>query len=252
MNEALRLAYLDAMGITVWLPRADAETGVAAEDPVAGLAPPASLRIDEPPAAGAIRDDAAPDALAALRGALGGARRDTRAPPAEPAVPARRPVPQAGARIAAPTLLMASAGGILFVGDAAPEATLPLVADLLASLLFALRGERQRVRAEPFAPPGALLDASSVREAILGRVARLSEGAAFDTVILFGAAASAAMLGWDARRHAERTRDAQRIDGIDAPVRVTLGLGEVLEQPLLKRAMWDDLRALARPAAAAH
>lgn len=251
MNEALRLAYLEAMGIPVWVPR----SAVVAPSPAATAAAPVAVVASAPVAAPAaaearpVVDASPPSALAGVREQLRG--RAAAAPPAAQAAPPSVRKPQAtppAAANAAQSLRLAQAAGILFIDDAAGDARGDNAAELLGALVFALCGARLALELETLVAPAGPMQ---LHDVLLGRLARLARSEPVAHIVLTGAGAAALLLGWDSAGFAARDRQAQAVAGSQAPCWVTLGLCQMLDEPVCKRVVWADLAGLRAALAAA-
>lgn len=233
MEESLRLAYLAAMDIPVWLLRAADPHPVELEPahPAPAPAPAESLETVAPARAHRARDllgDSAPVRPAASRAA---ASRE-------------RAVAQAPAVAQACALLLVPTGYTLFIDQAPPQGRERRVLDLLAALAIAIGGEQVAAQSYPFAwpPQGVSYDPAQARDAVCGMLVKLRESTRFDQVIVMGERAAALLLGWDGAQYRAREPRSQRIIGIDVPLLVTHSAAELLENPLLKRVVWSEIQ----------
>lgn len=237
MEEGLRLAYLAAMDIPVWLLRGSEPVALPGEEP----APPAQL----PPArerAGPAPSGAGPARLArellgedsAPRGAV------PRAAPPERAGAAARP-----AAAPQPSLLLVEAGRLLFIEQAGDAGGDRRAVELIGAIALALAGERVAPRVQRFdlQALGALADRAAARDVLLGRLTKLGESQTLEHVVLLGQRPAALLLGWDETRFAERIARVQRVPGLEPGVLVTLSCAQMLADPVLKGAVWQELCA---------
>lgn len=237
MEESLRLAYLAAMDIPVWLLRAadphPVELEPAHPAPAPAPAPAESLETVAPARAHRARDllgDSAPVRPAAPRAAASRER-----------VVAQAPAP---AEAQACALLLVPTGHTLFIDQAPPQGRERRVLDLLAALAIAIGGEQVAALPYPFAwpPQGVSYDPAQARDAVCGMLAKLRETTRFDQVIVMGEQAAALLLDWDGAQYRAREPRSQRIIGIDVPLLVTHSAAELLENPLLKRVVWSEIQ----------
>lgn len=224
MEERLRLAYLAAMDIPVWLLRAADPAQLEDEhvQPVP-VATPAGHRARD------LLDNSAPPRIAPPRAVTERARS----------------VPQGPAEQSACALLLVPAGYTLFVDQAPPRGSERRVLELIAALSVAIGGERAALQPHPFAwpPRGVAHDRAQARDAVFGMMAKLRETRRFEQVIVMGEQAAALLLGWTGEQYRAREPRSQRVPGIDTPLLVTHSAAELLENPLLKRASWAEIQA---------
>ena len=234
MEESLRLAYLAAMDIPVWLLRAadplQLEPELADSAPASAHAEPVEAVV--------------PARMHRARDLLDGSTplRTT----AFPAVASReRVVAQAPGEAQACALLLVPTGCTLFIDQAPPQGRERRVLDLLVALANAIGGERVAAQPHPFEwpPQGVSYDPAQARDAVFGLLAKLRESTRFDRVIVMGEQAAALLLGWNGAQYRARESRSQRINGIDAPLLVTHSAIELLENPLLKRVLWSEIQA---------
>ena len=244
MDEALRRAYLAAMDIPVWLLR-DAEDPLG-EFLAAEAAPAPTVTAAGAPASRspeASRGQAATQqgqhARAILR-ELG----DTTAPVRRSA-PAGHIVAPAGAvartGVERVHLLFAAFGGTLFIDDSADERPSRQQQELLGALGFVLEREKLQPELYPFRwPPHPERAAGEVRDAVMGRLAKLAESMALKRLVLMGERSAALVLG------APDVPDAApRIHRLERPACVALlipSLATMLSDPEAKRRAWQVLR----------
>lgn len=240
MEESLRLAYLAAMDIPVWLLRGS-EVAASAPAPVPEAAP--SVQGLPPPAAPAAEAPAARFARDLLgadepRGAAAVARATARGKPA-----AR--VPERPAADVPPSLLLVSAGRFLFIDQASDAAADRRTVELLGALALALGGERVTPRAQGFdlQALGAAGDRARARDVLLGRLAKLSETESFEHLVLLGPGPAGLLLGWDAARYAGRVPHVHRVPGLEPGVLVTVSSAQMFADPAQKRVAWEELGA---------
>jgi len=249
MDEGLRLAYLAAMDIPVWLQR-DSTPAEPGEDP---LAPPPVIRAEAAVAAAPAPEPVAVPAVARrLASDLLGvsATREGRNSRVEPRVqpPARvvapRPVP-----VESIALLLLGAGSLLFIDEALTPDLNRRAAELLGAIARALGSAQPESQPQVFEwpPPGAALSQSSPREALIGRLAKLRESSPLQHIVIMGERPAALLLGWDGERFAARRAQLHQMPGAPEGVVVTLSCAAMLADPLLKRRVWADL-APVRPA----
>ena len=214
MEEGLRLAYLAAMDVPVWLLRGSEAVPVFDEEP-----PPAREQaVPVAPDTGPAR--LARDLLGEDSGPRAGVTRT--ATPERTGAPAR-----SAPRVAAqptPSLLLVEAGRYLFI-EASSEPVVP-------------RAQRFDLQAL-----GALADRAQARDVLLGRLARLGESQTVEHVVLLGERPAAVLLGWDEARFAGRIARVQRVPGLEPGVLVTLSCAQMLAEPELKRTVWQELCA---------
>ena len=232
MEESLRLAYLAAMDIPVWLLRAADPLQVEFEPTHPAPVHAEPLETVAPVRAHRARDllgDSAPLRPAASRAA---ASRE-------------RPVAQTPAVAQACALLLVPTGHTLFIDQAPAQGRERRVLDLLAALAIAIGGEQVAALPCPFAwpPQGVGYDPAQARDAVFGMLAKLRESTRFDQVIVMGEQAAALLLGWNGTQYRAREPRSLRITGIDAPLLVTHSTAELLENPLLKRVLWSEIQA---------
>lgn len=253
MDEALRLAYLAAMDIPVWVPRgtdgvkAGAQSRAQEVEPAGFAGAPAPPILPEPVTT-ARAPDAAPGRLA--RELLGpdpahgpAVVRSASAATVAPQVPAGEPLASGVTRV--PVLLLVMAGRHLFIDEAGDPGRDARVAALATAIAFALSGERVAASMQRFDPlaSGLASDHAGARDLLLGRLAKLTEGADVEHVVLLGAVAAGVLLGWDAHAYAQRVPLAQRVAGLQCGVLVTLAADAMLRDPALKADAWRELCA---------
>ena len=233
MDEGLRLAYLAAMDVPVWLLR--------------GSEP---LPVEEPPEAVAREMRAPPVPVTAPpgRSALELLGADA-APVARAARPAQeRPAPRAPARPAAaeaPSLLLVTAGRLLFIDEALDATADRRATELIGSIALALGGARVAARAQrlDLQALGAAADRAGARDMLLGRLTKLAESESFEHLVLLGQRAAALLLGWDQAHFADRVARVHRVPGLEPGILVTVSCAQMLAEPALKRVAWQELGA---------
>lgn len=245
MDEALRLAYLAAMEIPVWVLRGAAEVEVAEAveaEAEPAFAPPVTASV---PAGFGL----APGRLAQeLLGPDGQHRSVPGAGAATPRV--RGKVSPATPAEPVPALLLVVAGRHLFIDQAGDAQRDARVAALAAAIGFALSGERVAASMQRFDPvaSGVAPDRAGARDVLLGWLIKLTESMDPEHLILLGPAAAGLLLGWDERTYAQRVPLVQRVVGLQLGALVTLAADSMLGTPELKRDAWRELCA----ARAAH
>lgn len=238
MEEGLRLAYLAAMDIPVWLLRGSEPAPVSGEEqPLPEAQPPPRERTA--PVAAAAR--LARDLLGAdgpPRGAV------TRAAPPERAGATPRAAPRPAAE-PQPSLLLVEAGRFLFIEASSDDGGDRRAAELIGALALALGGEPVAPRVQRFdlQALGALADRAQARDVLLGRLTKLGESQTFEHVVLLGQRPAAVLLGWDETRFAERIARVQRVPGLEPGVLVTLSCTQMLADAGRKREVWQELSA---------
>ena len=222
MEENLRLAYLAAMDIPVWLLRGAGEHLTVAE-----------------PAAPAVAIASTRTIARNAMNVLG----ETKPVRAAPVVTARAPRAAATDRVAM-KLTFFTAGAFLFVDETVPSSLQRSCADLLGAIAFALGGVRANAELHPFdwPPPGTSVDKAQFRDGVMGRLAKLNQTGEFQRVILMGTEPASLMLDWSASQFGARRAEPQQIAGIAVPVFVTRSSAELLADAKLKREAWRDLR----------
>jgi len=239
VEESLRLAYLAAMDIPVWLLRGEEAVALDAESAPGGSAAPRAR-----PPVHAAAGEAAPRLARELLDDRAGA------PPAAPvpSAPSARATgreraarERAGDRL--PDFLLVSAGRFLFVDEAGTAVDDRRATELVAAIAFALGGERVAARPLRFdwSALGALGDRAQARDVLVGRLTKLLESATVDELVLMGAGPAAVLLDWDAERFAGRGARVQRIAGLEPGVLVTVSCAQMLEDPVQKRVAWEEL-----------
>lgn len=249
MNEVLRLAYLEAMGIPVWVPRVPGETaGVIAEVTLftgmdAEQSGPRNL-------AGQHRRSSAAGRLADELLGDGGVPGAAASPVMRRKTPvARRDAAPATAVAAAgsvtPTLLLVTAGRYLFIDEADDPRRDARVGALAAAIAFALDGERSAASMQRFDPvaSGIAPDRARARDLLLGLLTKLTETADLEHLVVLGANAATALLGWDGQTYLQRRPQVHAVDGLRIGALVTLAADTLLEDPALKAAVWSELSA---------
>lgn len=248
MNEALRLAYLEAMGIPVWVPRVPGETpAVIAEVTLftgmdAERAGPRNLPAQQrrSSAAGRLVDELLGD---------GGVPGAAASPVMQRKIPAARDAAAATAVVAAgtvvPTLLLVTAGRYLFIDEAGDPRRDARVGALAAAIAFALDGERPAASMQRFDPvaSGLAPDRARARDLLLGLLTKLTETTDFAHLIVLGATAATALLGWDGQTYLQRRPQVHAVDGLRIGALVTLAADTLLEDSALKAAAWSELSA---------
>jgi hypothetical protein len=235
MDEGLRLAYLAAMDVPVWLLRGGEPAPVLGEEqpparartaPVAAATGPGRLARE------LLGEDSAPRAGATR--ATTPERTDAPARTA-PRVPVQ---PQ-------PSLLLVEAGRYLFIEASSEQGGDRRVVELIGALALALGGEpvAPRVQRLDLQALGALADRAQARDVLLGRLARRGESQTVEHVVLLGERPAAVLLGWDETRFAGRIARVQRVPGLEAGVLVTLSCAQMLADAGLKREVWQELCA---------
>jgi hypothetical protein len=244
MDESLRRAYLAAMDVPLWIPRdaAEAEAVARASSLVREPVPPAAV------VPGPVRSSAA------ARGG-GSARAQALLDAAPPATPGRvasvvprapRPATVAGERLA---LCFACAGSTLFVDQLPAARADDRARELYGALVFVL----ERAHAQPhlqqfeWPPNGVAWEVAEARDAVLGRIRKITEGAALRRLVLMGPAPARLLFGWSEDEFARRAAAVRRLETLDCAVLVTPAAEELLREPALKRLAWQTLR-LAMPA----
>jgi hypothetical protein len=238
MEEGLRLAYLAAMDIPVWLLRGSEPAPVSGEEQ--------PLPEEQPPP----RERTAPVAVAArlARDLLGadstprGAATRTAPPERAGATPRAAPRPAAEPQ---PSLLLVEAGRFLFIEASSDAGGDRRAAELIGALALALGGEPVAPRVQRFdlQALGALADRAQARDVLLGRLTKLGESQTFEHVVLLGQRPAAVLLGWDETRFAERIARVQRVPGLEPGVLVTLSCAQMLADAGRKREVWQELSA---------
>jgi hypothetical protein len=243
MDEGLRLAYLAAMDIPVWLLRGSAPAEASDEVATAPALtrPEAAAEMAAAPAvvaAPAVKRQLASDLLGDL-GARGSRsnRVETRVQPPVRVV-APRPAPTD-----AVALLLFSAGSLLFIDAAATPDSDRRAGELLGAIARALGSAAAAAQAQLFEwpPAGAALGQASPREALIGRIAKLRESAPLQHIVVMGEGPAGLLLGWDAERFAARAAGPQQLPDVRENLIVTLSCAAMLADPLLKRRVWADL-----------
>jgi hypothetical protein len=241
MEEGLRLAYLAAMDIPVWLLRGSEPAPVSGEEqPLPEEQPPARERTAP------VAPDAGPARLA--RDLLGadstprGAATRTAPPERAGATPRAAPRPAAEPQ---PSLLLVEAGRFLFIEASSDAGGDRRAAELIGALALALGGEPVAPRVQRFdlQALGALADRAQARDVLLGRLTKLGESQTFEHVVLLGQRPAAVLLGWDETRFAERIARVQRVPGLEPGVLVTLSCAQMLADAGRKREVWQELSA---------
>lgn len=241
MDEGLRLAYLAAMDIPVWLLRGSEPVPVFGEEqPLPGDQPPARER-SVPVAAGAGPARLARDLLGEDSGPRAGA---TRAAAPERTGAAPRTAPRVAAQ-PQPSLLLVEAGRYLFIEAATDPGGDRRAVELIGAIALALGGEPVAPRAQrlDLQALGALADRAQARDVLLGRLTKLGEAQTVEHVVLLGERPAAVLLGWDETRFAGRIARVQRVAGLEPGVLVTLSCAQMLADSGLKRAVWRELNA---------
>lgn len=241
MEEGLRLAYLAAMDIPVWLLRGSGPVPMPGEEQaLPGDLPPARERVAAPAA------ETAPARLAReLLGEDNGPRAAvTRSPPPDRAGAAARGAPRPAAQ-PQPSLLLVEAGRFLFIEATSDAGGDRRAVELIGAIALALGGESVTPRAQRFdlQALGALADRAQARDVLLGRLAKLGESQSFEHVVLLGQRPAAVLLEWDETRFAGRIARLQRVPGLEPGVLVTLSCAQMLADPGLKREVWQELSA---------
>ncbi|HQY69693.1 MAG TPA: hypothetical protein PLW13_04665 [Pseudomonadales bacterium] len=235
MEEGLRLAYLAAMDVPVWLLRGSEPVPVFDEEP-----PPAREQ------AAPVAADTGPVRLARdLLGEDSGPRAGvTRAATPERSGAPARTAPRVAAQ-PTPSLLLVEAGRYLFIEASSEQGGDRRVVELIGAIALALGGEPVAPRAQRFdlQALGALADRAQARDVLLGRLARLGESQTVEHVVLLGERPAAVLLGWDEARFAGRIARVQRVPGLEPGVLVTLSCAQMLADAGLKRAVWQELCA---------
>lgn len=242
MDEALRLAYLAAMEIPVWVLRGATETEELPEFPeksvdgISTLTQPLGRPAESAPRR--LFDEllgvSAPQAPAARRAAAGVTSSGEAS--------AARSGSVADGRI--PALLLVSAGQYLIITETGDEGRDRRAATLASAMAFALGGEHPAASMLRFDPEGsAMLGRGAARDMLLGRLARLAESPGYRRVIVLGPVAAHALLGWNEVAYAQRTRTPQRLAGLDADLLVTLAADALLHDPAAKAEAWRELWA---------
>ncbi|HMV72392.1 MAG TPA: hypothetical protein PKZ77_06745 [Pseudomonadales bacterium] len=243
MDESLRLAYLAAMEIPVWVLRGAVEAECAEEAEAApAFVPP--VTVSAPAGFGL-----APGRLA--QELLGPDSQD-RPVTGGVAAAARTRGKASSATVAGPipALLLVMAGRHLFIDEAGDAQRDARVAALAAAIAFALNGERVAASMQRFDPvaSGVAPDRAGARDVLLGWLTKLTESMDPGHLILLGPAAAGLLLGWDERAYAQRVPLVQRVVGLQVGALVTLAADSMLGTPELKRDAWRELCA----ARAAH
>lgn len=235
MEEGLRLAYLAAMDVPVWLLRGSEPAPVLGEEPPPARERTAPVAADTGPARLArelLGEDSVPRT---------GATRATT--PERTGAPART-----APRVAVqpqPSLLLVEAGRYLFIEASSEQGGDRRVVELIGALALAFGGEpvAPRVQRLDLQALGALADRAQGRDVLLGRLARLGESQTVEHVVLLGERPAAVLLGWDEARFAGRIARVQRVPGLEPGVLVTLSCAQMLADSGLKRAVWQELCA---------
>ena len=241
MEEGLRLAYLAAMDIPVWLLRGSEPVPVSGEEqPLPEEQPPARERA-APVAADTGPARLARDLLGAdstPRGAV------TRAAPPERAGATPRAAPRPAAE-PQPSLLLVEAGRFLFIEATSDAGGDRRAVELIGAIALALGGEPVAPRVQRFdlQALGALADRAQARDVLLGRLTKLGESQTFEHVVLLGQRPAAVLLGWDETRFAGRIARVQRVPGLEPGVLVTLSCAQMLADAGRKREVWQELSA---------
>lgn len=241
MEEGLRLAYLAAMDIPVWLLRGSEPAPVSGEEQPLPEAQPSARERAAPVAADTGPARLARDLLGAdstPRGAV------MRASPPERA----GATPRAASRPAAepqPSLLLVEAGRFLFIEASSDAGGDRRAVELIGAIALALGGETVAPRVQRFdlQALGALADRAQARDVLLGRLTKLGESQTFEHVVLLGQRPAAVLLGWDETRFAGRIARVQRVPGLEPGVLVTLSCAQMLADAGRKREVWQELSA---------
>jgi len=245
LPEASRRAYLRAMGIPVWVDRAEAP-----EPAVATLAPQEAkaTKVDSasqprnvpPPSTGVgigVRErlKASMPATSKL-GAPGSSskadaestreRTTVQDSPQNPAIDKQR-VPAAPV-----SLRFFSSSGVVMVTDS--DVSEKTAQQLLSGIVFALIGQNGATDSILFQwpPPGLQVDASETSAAAVSRLAKVRDTSGLDLVLLLGDAASQTMLTAEA---------SLRPQVLDVPAVCIEPFHELVANPLLKRKLWSAI-----------
>ncbi len=246
MDEALRLAYLAAMEIPVWVLRGGDEVELAEQ---AEAEPVFVPRVAAPVSAGT---GLVPGRLAQELLGPDSCRHGSAARAVTTAAPARARGETSRTMLAepVPALLLVMAGRHLFMDEAGDPQRDARVAALATAIAFALSGERVAASMQRFDPvaSGVAPDRTGARDVLLGLLTKLAESADTEHLILLGPAVAGLLLGWDERAYAQRVPLVQRVVGLQVGALVTLAADSMLGTPELKRDVWRELCA----ARAAH
>lgn len=224
MQEPLRRAYLQAMGVPVWVLRSD-EPEEIVEPSIESLdaSQPAEGQPAEVVRSGrSIRDR--------LKGAVPEPSRKPDQAASTNASPGMKP------RAAAPVnpaerieLRFIWASGVVMVISGTDN---PKKAEqMLASIAFALTGVAARAQSTLFQwpPPGLQLDASETRAAATSRLTKIRDTDALKLVLLMGDGVASTLL------------DEGAAELLGTPALRSVPLHALLEQPLQKRELWKQI-----------
>lgn len=240
MDEALRLAYLAAMDIPVWVLRdtVDAAPAASLEEEDAHAIRAAALLATGVTGAAAPRVAGA--SSPAPRDGVGARSTDTTV--AAPPVSAAQPDVQT--RIPVPALLLVMAGRCLFIAEAGTKEQDERVAALASAIAFAFDatpGAGATMQRFDPAVAGMGADHDHARDMLLGLLGRLTGSAAYANVIVLGPAAARPLLGWSEQEYAERKPLSHRVVGLEADVLVTIGADTMLRDCNSKAQAWREL-----------
>lgn len=215
MPSARRLAVLSLLGIEQWVPRARVAEFLASEAPAA----------------------ASPDTLA-VGGATHGAAANTAPPALSMGTPATA-MPVAPPAAGGDTLLLGVARlphGVLMLATAQLPGLTGAQHALLARMGAALAGTPPTVEEFAWPPPGTRIpgaDRPGEADRALGLRLNEEQARGLTAVVLAGS---------------DQAQRVARLLGDAAPLVVVPSLAEMLADPANKRAAWDAMRHLARPA----
>lgn len=234
MDEALRLAYLAAMEIPVWVLRDMDDPGLTAEAAVEAAAKP-------PPAADAARQ-AVGRQLQELPATPAGSSAGGKQAAMTAAAPRKEPAGAAAGPPVAP-LLLVMAGRFLFMAEAGSREHDARVATLSSAIGFALGGESGAATMQRFDPAltGMDVDRGVARDMLRGLLGRLTGSASHEHLVVLGPTAAASLLGWSDADYTRRKPTAYRVDGLDVDVLVTLDANSLLQDPAAKASAWHEL-----------
>jgi hypothetical protein len=239
MPSARRLAVLSLLGIEQWVPRARVAEFLASEAPAA--ASPDTLAVG-----GATHGAAANTAPPAL--SMGTPATAMPVAPAVPAAPTRLAAPPPAPDASIPQAPPAAGGDTLLLGVARlPHGVLMLATAqlpgltgaqhaLLARMGAALAGTPPTVEEFAWPPPGTRIpgaDRPGEADRALGLRLNEEQARGLTAVVLAGS---------------DQAQRVARLLGDAAPLVVVPSLAEMLADPACKRAAWDAMRHLARPA----
>jgi hypothetical protein len=249
VDEALRRAYLEAMGIPVWIPRDEADPLAAAPEPAPRRPEPRAeaAMAGATPGAGAVRDGAAPIPRPGQgRAMLGESTRAAAKRESAPSPPLRPPA-RSGGTPEALSLRLARAGSSLFLDEVTEPRSARAATELLSSLAFVL--ERRRIVPElqlfDWPPRNMPFVAAEARDAVRARIARLGDGA-LRRLVLMGPRPACLLLDWEPAQWDLRPNEPVVIPGLECAVLLLPSAETMLRSPDSKRLAWQSLRLAPR------